>query len=150
MRFVKLSMAAVLLGCASKPDVNSEKTAVLQADSMWLAAAQARDVDSTVTFWSDDARVIGPAQPVITGKANIRKMVADGFANPSFSVSWTTTDIVVGPSGDMAYSFGTNQFTVPNGRGGVDTLRGNSVVVWRKGSDNRWRAAVDAWTPKAQ
>jgi ketosteroid isomerase-like protein len=150
MRFVKLSLAAALVACASKPDLNAEKTAVLKADSMWLAAAQSRNVDSVVQFWTDDARVIGPAQPLISGSANIRKMVSDGFATPAFSVSWKTTDVVVGPSGDVAYSFATNQFTVPNAKGGVDTLRGNGVVVWRKEPDGRWRAAVDTWTPKAQ
>lgn len=150
MRLSMLVPAIVLLSCAPKPDLNSERAAVVKADSAWLAAAQARDVDSTVSFWTEDARVIGPGQPAVTGTAGVRKMVADGFANPSFSVNWKTTEVVMGPSGDVAYSFGTNQFTVPNSAGTVDTLRGNSVVVWRKDRDGRWRAAVDTWTPQAQ
>jgi ketosteroid isomerase-like protein len=52
-------------------------------------------------------------------------------------------------SGDMAYSFGTNAFSVPGQEGHVDTLRGQGVVVWRKMADGRWRAAVDIWTPQA-
>jgi len=74
-------------------------------------------------------------------------MLTDGFANPAFSATWHTTDVVVTPSGDVAYSFGTNAFTVPGAGGKVDTLRGQGVVVWRKATDGRWRAAVDTWTP---
>ncbi len=69
------------------------------------------------------------------------------LALPDFTVSWHTDEVVVAPGGNMAYSLGTNQFTMPNASGGIDTLRGQGVVVWRKGDDGRWRSAVDSWTP---
>ena len=84
------------------------------------------------------------------GRPAIRKMLEDGFAAPDFTVSWHTTDVVVAPSGDVAYSFGTNTFTVPMPTGAVDTLRGQGVVVWRKDASGRWRSAVDTWTPQPQ
>jgi ketosteroid isomerase-like protein len=55
--------------------------------------------------------------------------------------------VVVAPSGDVAWSYGTNRFTIPIAAGRIDTMLGNAVVVWRKGGDGRWRAAVDIWTP---
>jgi len=150
MKWVTVLVATSLAACSAAPNLDVERAAVMRADSAWLAAAHARNTDSTVTFWTADARVIGPAQAPTIGHDAIRKMVADGFASPAFSVDWQTTDVVVAPSGDVAYSFGTNVFTVPGAGTQVDTLRGQTVVVWRKGEDGRWRAAVDTWTPQAR
>lgn len=150
MRMTILLSTLLVTGCAAEENLDTERTAIVHADSAWLEAAQSGDVDSTLSFWTADARVISPDQPPIVGHGAIRKMLTDGFATPGFSVTWHTTDVVVAPKGDVAYSFGTNAFTVPGAEGGIDTLRGQGVVVWRKGDDGRWRSAVDIWTPQAK
>jgi ketosteroid isomerase-like protein len=149
MRIPAIAVAAALLSvaCASEPNLDTERAAIMHADSAWLAAAASRNVDSTLDFWTDDARLISPGEPPVVGRDAIRKMLTDAFTLPDFTVSWHTDEVIVGPGGNMAYSFGTNQFTMPNASGGVDTLRGQAVVVWRKGDDGRWRSAVDSWTP---
>lgn len=147
MRRSILAVALFTVACTAKPSLDAERAAIMQTDSTWLAAAASRNVDSTLSFWTDDARLISPGEPPIVGRDAIRKMLVDAYALPDFTVSWHTTDVVVAPGGDMAYSVGTNQFTMPNAAGGIDTLRGQGVVVWRKGDDGRWRSAVDTWTP---
>ena len=137
----------LVAACRPTPNLGAERAAIMHADSAWLHAAQAKLVDSTLTFWTPDARVIGTGQPAFIGREAIRGMLQNGFSTPAFSVTWTTTEVIVAPSGDFAYTFGTNAFTVPNSHAGIDTLRGNGVVVWSKGGDGRWRAAVDTWTP---
>lgn len=137
------------VGCAPRPDGDAERAAIMAADKAWLAAAQSGNIDSILTFWTDDAHVIAPGQPPYVGRAAIRQMLVQSLQTPGFSVSWNTTDVVIGPSGDLAYSFGTNVFTVPGAAGRIDTLRGQGVVVWRKGGDGRWRSAVDTWNPSS-
>lgn len=149
MRRSLLALALLSTACAAEPNLATERAAIMHADSAWLAAAGSRDVDSTLSFWTDDARLMSPGEPPVVGRDAIRRMLTDGFAIPEFTASWHTTEVVVAPKGDMAYSHGTNQFTMPNQSGGIDTLRGQGVVVWRKGDDGRWRSAVDAWTPQA-
>jgi uncharacterized protein (TIGR02246 family) len=149
MSRVPIVLLALSLGCAKRPDLTAERSAILAADSAWLAAVQAGNVDMALAYWTPDARVIGPGQPPYVGANAIGKMVRDAIATPGFSLTWKTADVVVAPSGDVAYSFGTNVFTVPGAKGGLDTLRGQGVVVWRK-TDGRWRAAVDTWTPQPQ
>jgi ketosteroid isomerase-like protein len=148
-KLILLCCAVVVTGCSPRPDLEAERMAILKADSAWLAAARAANVDSTLSFWTDDARVISPGQPPLIGHAAIRTMLTEGFATPGFAVSWHTSEVVVAPSGDVAYSFGTNMFTVPGPEGRIDTLRGQGVVIWRKGPDGRWRSSVDTWTPQA-
>jgi uncharacterized protein (TIGR02246 family) len=143
---ILLVIAAV--ACGPRADLDAERAAIEVADRAWLAAAQAGDVDSTLSFWAEDARVIGPGEPPIIGRDAIRQMLLDGLATPGFSVTWETADIVVAPSGDFAYSFGTNAFTVPSPDGGLATLEGQAVVVWRKGDDGRWRCVVDIWNAR--
>jgi ketosteroid isomerase-like protein len=46
--------------------------------------------------------------------------------------------------------FRESAFTVPTPEGGLDTLRGQGVVVWRRGDDGRWRCAVDIWNPRPE
>ena len=145
-----LLVASLALACAPQPDLDAERAAILAADSAWLAAARAGDLEGTLSFWTEDARVIAPGEPPYIGHESIRGMLMEGFSTPGFSVTWHTTDVVVAPSGDVAYSFGTNAVTVPSPEGGLDTLRGQGVVVWRKSTDGRWRSAVDIWNPRSQ
>jgi uncharacterized protein (TIGR02246 family) len=139
-----------VVACAKHPDLDAERAAIAAADSAWLAMSSTDDVDSIVSFWTEDARVIAPGQPPIIGRAAIRQMVDESLKIPGFSINWHTTDVIVAPSGDVGYSFATNVFTLPGQDGQVDTLRGHGVVIWRKEADRRWRADVDIWTPQSR
>lgn len=147
MKRLIAGIGIVLCGCASqKPDLAAERTAILKADSAWLAAVGAKDVEAALSYWTPDARIIGAGQLPVIGEAAIRAMLKSGFETPGFDVKWHTDDVVVNPAGDMAYSWGSNQFIVPNAKGAADTVRNQGVVVWKK-LDGKWRAAVDTWTP---
>lgn len=145
-----LAFAFMLAGaaCAPRVDLERERVAILAADSAWRTAARANHVDSLLTFWTEDARIIAPGQPPLVGRAAIREMLVQSAKIPGFSVSWQTNDVVVAPSGDVAWSFGPNVFTVPGPSGRIDTVRNQATVLWRKGTDGRWRSAVDTWTPQ--
>jgi ketosteroid isomerase-like protein len=143
---ILLVMAAV--ACTARADLDAERGAIAVADSAWLSAVQAGDIDSALSFWAEDARVVAPGEAPYVGRDAIRQMLLDGLATPGFSVTWETTDIVVAPSGEFAYSFGTSAFTVPSPDGALATLEGQGVVVWRRGDDGRWRCVVDIWNAR--
>src|SRR2546426_8266232 len=96
---------------AGSPDLEAERAALFRLDKAWAQAAAARDVEKTVSFWADDARVFPPGQPAVIGKEALRQYVAGGFALPGFSIQWDTSDFVVSASGDIAYGIGTNAVT---------------------------------------
>jgi uncharacterized protein (TIGR02246 family) len=146
LRYVALA-ASVAFACGQQTDLDAERAAIMSVDSAWLAAAQARDVEATLDFWTEDARVIAPGEPPYIGHDAIRGMLTRGFNTRGFAITWRTSDVVVAPSGDVAYSFGTNAVIVPNPNGGLDTLKGQGVVLWRKNAAGRWRSAVDIWNP---
>jgi ketosteroid isomerase-like protein len=142
--------SVLLLGTACQPTVDTARQAqqLLDTDRAWAEVAGAgTNLDSIVSFWTDDARVVTADQPTYQGKAAIREMVAASMAIPGFQVTWTPDSAVVSASGALGYTFGTNAFTVPDSAGNPTTMRGRYLTVWRKDADGRWRCVMDFGTP---
>jgi uncharacterized protein (TIGR02246 family) len=145
-----LALPAVLLGCISTPpDLETERRAILARDQAWASAAAAKDLGRTVAYWTDDATLMPPDMATLKGKDAIRQYVASGFQAPGFSVTWKAQEVVVGPSGMMAYEIATNQFTIADSAGALRTTAGKGVTVWRKDPDGVWRCVVDVWNSQA-
>jgi ketosteroid isomerase-like protein len=137
-----LSVFAVA-GCHPSVSREAETLALLERDRAWARAAASGNVDSIVSFWTEDARVLLPDQPSYVGTEAIRKMVTASLAIPGFQISWTPESAIVSASGDMAYTYGTNRITVPDAAGHLVTTEGRYVEVWLKGKDGQWRCSID-------
>ena len=128
----------------AKPD--PARTALLQADTDWAKlAAAGKDIEAIVAGWTDDAIIYPPREAPVVGKAAIRKYVTTSFKTPFFSISWKPTQAVVAASGDVGYTMGTNEITVPDKNGKVTTLKGRYLTVWRRVANGPWRCSVDFW-----
>ncbi len=132
----------------TKANLGNEEVSIRAADAQWLAATKARDTEKAASFWSDDATILMPNSPPITGKKAIREYVAESFNSPDFSIVWRTDKVVVAISGDMAYSTGTDQVTLRVGKQAVSS-KNNGLVVWKKQEDGQWKVAIDIATPSA-
>jgi len=142
--FVTVALLLHASACRPAVDVAAERRDLLETDRAWARLAEAdAPVDSLVAYWTSDARVILPGQPVLVGTDAIRQMVAGTRAIPGFRISWTPDSAVVSPSGDFGYTWGTNQITAPDSAGTLVTMEGRYITVWRKESDGRWRCSVD-------
>ena len=121
---------------------------LLATDREWAKVVSAsRNVDSIAAYWTDDARVISPGQPVVSGKAAIREMVAGSMKIPGFRIGWTPDSAVVSRSGDLGYTYGMNEVTAPDTSGKLVTSRGRYLTVWRKDAGGRWRCVEDIASP---
>ncbi|HEV2228827.1 MAG TPA: DUF4440 domain-containing protein [Steroidobacteraceae bacterium] len=144
-----LALLAALSACTSppmvKPDAAREEAAIRAADARWLAAAQAHDLERTVSYWTDDVYLMPPGGSAIVGKGALRQYVAGAFAIPGFSISWVTDRVWLAKSGDLGYAVGTDtiQSTSPEGKRVVE--HNKAVAVWRKEPDGSWKCAVDIW-----
>jgi ketosteroid isomerase-like protein len=74
-------------------------------------------------------------------------MVISSFAAPGFHITWTPESAVVSKSGDLGYTTGTNEMSVPDPAGKVTKIVGRYLTVWRRESDGRWRCVEDYSTP---
>mgnify|MGYP003545081904 CR=1 FL=1 len=106
-------------------DAGAAKAEILRLDAEWSKAAESRDLEKILSYWSDDASVFPPASPALVGKDAIRAYVAKSFQIPGFRISWKTTEVSVAASGDLAYGIGTNRVSF-DGPDGLLQLRGPS------------------------
>ena len=141
---VLLSFAFVCLASAADTKSAIEK-ALRDADAQWSAAAGAKDLDKTVSFYSDDAVVMPPNASAATTKEAIRKIWQDLLASPGLVISWKATKVEVAKSGDLACLSGTYELTMNDPSGKPVNDHGKYVEVWEKQANGKWKCGADIW-----
>jgi uncharacterized protein (TIGR02246 family) len=140
----KTLVVTLTLGVAAAAVCWAADTKIEQAlrdlDAQWSAAAAAKDLDKTVSYYSDDAIVMPPNAPSATTKETIRNVWKDMIASAS-NVSWKATKVEVAKSGDMACLSGTYEVTLNDGT----KERGKYLEVWEKQADRKWKCGADIW-----
>ncbi|HKC36451.1 MAG TPA: DUF4440 domain-containing protein [Chitinophagaceae bacterium] len=142
-----LFISFLISGCQqAKVDMKAEEAAIMKADSTWSAlASELKDVDKTVSYWSDDAVLIPPGQPIIKGKEALRKFVEGSKNIPGFSISWRSSDVHFSPDAKLAYMYGENLMSMNDSTGNKISIPGRGYTVWRKEADGNWKCVVDMW-----
>jgi ketosteroid isomerase-like protein len=127
-------------------DLDAEKARLLRRDAEWArVACEGRDIDRILSYWTDDAVVLPPAVPTIVGKTALRQYVESSLQVPGFQITWSSSDVVLSPDGNLAYMFSKNAVTLNGQDGAPVTMNGRAVTIWRREPDGEWRCAVDIW-----
>jgi ketosteroid isomerase-like protein len=125
-------------------DTKAEQ-ALRDTDAAWSKAAESKDLDKTLSYYSDDATVLPPNAAAATTKEAIRKLWQDMFATPGFVISWKATKVEVAKSGDLGFVNGTYEVTMNDASGKPVTDKGKYVEVWEKKADGKWKCGTDTW-----
>ncbi|HZI62195.1 MAG TPA: DUF4440 domain-containing protein [Pyrinomonadaceae bacterium] len=112
-------------------------------DAEWSKAAGAKDIDKTVSFYSDDALVMPSNSPVLQGKAAAQAMWQAMFSMPGFGGGWKATRVEVARSGDIGYVTGTYEINETDASGKQKTDKGKYLEVWKKQADGSWKCVAD-------
>jgi uncharacterized protein (TIGR02246 family) len=123
---------------------SSDEQTIRDLDAQWSKAAAAKDVDKTVSYYSDDAIVLPANAPIATTKDAIRKLWQGLLTSPGTAISWKSDKVEMAKSGDMAYLSGTYELTMNDATGKPSTDHGKYIVVWEK-EGGTWKAAADIW-----
>ena len=119
-------------------DVEVRK-AIDAANAGFAAAMNAGDIDKACAVYVDDARLLPPDSPMVSGRPAIA-----GFwkaAVPALGLKHVTLKTIeLTVAGNTAHEIGEAALSLPSG---VATIK--YVVVWQKQSDDQWRWAVDIW-----
>ena len=140
-----LAVVLFVAGCGEQkpPDTRAaDEKAIHDADAQWSKAAAARDVDGTVSYYSDDASLLAPNAPIASDKQSIHAAWA-GLLTPDTSLSWQASKVEVARSGDLAYLVGTYQLATKDAHGKPVSDNGKFVEVWKKQPDNKWKVVAD-------
>src|SRR5437867_5069197 len=145
----KTLVATFILGLAAAAvclagDTKAEQS-LRDADAAWSKAAESKDLDKTVSYYSADAIVLPPNAPIATTKEEIRKIWQDMLASPGLVISWKATKVEVAKSGDLGFVSGTYELTMNDAGGKPVTEHGKYVEVWEKKADGKWKCGTDTW-----
>lgn len=140
-----LVFLSAFVSCSARSfDAGTEEAKLLRRDAEWADLATAgKDVDKIVSYWTDDAVLIFPGQPVLEGKAAIRAYVDSSLKTPGFKIHWVSEKPVFSPDGKFAYMRGTDELTIPGPGGTPITLHLRGISIWRLEADAQWRCVVD-------
>lgn len=146
MRISTVLTLIILCGCNEhKIDTKTEGEKLMQISRDWSKSASTGNIDSTLSYWADDAIVMSPGQPSVKGKQAIRQML-EGTSNiPGFKISWDPKTVSVSKSGDMAYMIEETQITMNDSLGKPFTEYNKAVTVWRKEANGTWKNVIDLW-----
>ena len=126
--------------CLLAADTEETEQALRDLDAQWSAAAGAKDLEKTVSFYADDAVVLPPNQPMVTSKDGIRNLWK-GFLDSISDMSWKATRVEIAKSGDLAVLTGTYEMTMKDGT----KDRGKYCEVWEKKAEGKWKCGTDIW-----
>ncbi len=145
-----LAIGASFLTIAAGPAASAGDEAKLLAklDDDWSKAAATRDAAKVASFYAEDACAYPPSEPLATGRAAAQKVWAAYFADPSFTISWSTTKSEV--EGNLGYTAGTYEDSFKGGDGKVVHEKGKYLCVWKKQKDGSWKAIQDMWNADAK
>jgi len=140
--FALLSFIFVDTGLAA--DTKTEQ-ALRDLDAKWSAAAGAKDVDKTVSYYAESAVVMPPNASAATTRESIRSAWKEMLTAPGASISWKATKVEVAKSEDLAYVSGTYQATMTDASGKPVNDHGKYVVIFKKQTDGAWKVVADIW-----
>jgi uncharacterized protein (TIGR02246 family) len=120
--------------------------ALRAADAAWCQAYTTRDLDKALSFYADDAVMLAPNAPAVTGRESFRAGIRKFLADPNFAIHWEATRVEVAQSGDLGYTQGTLTYTMTDpGTSKPFSDKAKYLAVWKKQADGNWRAVEDTY-----
>ena len=149
--WLALASALLLTGCASQqpaaPDTRAaDEAAIRKADDEWAKAGQTHSVDAWMAFYTSDAVLLPPNEPIADTPEKVRKSIGGLLGLPGLDIKWQAAKVEVARSGDLAYLYGTYQMTFDGGKGKKISDNGKILEIWEKQPDGRWKCSVDTYS----
>jgi uncharacterized protein (TIGR02246 family) len=106
----------------------------------WQDASRKKDVETLLSFVTDDAVFLAPGQPPIRGKDAVRALFSLVVSRFEWEQAFRIEEIRV--LGDWAFCWGEDSSVMrPLGGGEVQRARGMALSVLSRGPDAKWRFA---------
>ncbi len=94
------------------------------------------------SWFADDGVALGNGAAPLIGKVAIAKSA--NWLPKDYQLTWTPTDAMMGPSGDMGYTWGHYEGRSKDANGNPVLTSGRYITMWRKEPDGSWKVVLDA------
>jgi uncharacterized protein (TIGR02246 family) len=125
-------------------DYRAEVLAIAQDAEKCVRAGDARGMAG---LYTENATLLPPGQPAITGRQNIQ-----GFWQAFFDAGASDAklkSIKISGSGDLAYEIGEYSAVMPQPSGGTAPGTGKYLVVFERQQDGKLKMVADMFSPNA-
>jgi len=108
-----------------------------------FAADTAKGGGKAFAAWfAEDSVTLGKGQPAVHGREAIARQAT--WLPKNYQLSWTPTDAVMSPGGDMGYTWGHYEGRSIDVDGNAKVTSGRYLTIWRKEPDGSWKVVLDA------
>ena len=146
MKRLTLFAAVALVGCASQPDVDEDAAAIRAVGQAWADAYVAGNYAAIPDYYTEDAVILPRGRPRIEGREALRASLGGLAAGRRVNIDLVERELAV--VGDYAWFI--SDFLVSYGepdQGAIESERGRSLIIFKRGGDGRWRVHRDIDSP---
>jgi len=93
-------------------------------------------------WFAPDGILLGNGAAPVIGQVAIAKSA--NWLPRDYQLTWTPTDAVMGPSGDIGYTWSHYEGHSKDANGNPVNISGRFITIWRKQPDGTWKVALDA------
>lgn len=122
--------------------LNAGKMQLYDLEARFAKDVTARGGAAFADWFAEDGVALNNGKAPLLGKVAIAKSAS--WSPQDYQLTWTPTDAMMGPSGDMGYTWGHFEGHSKDANGNSVTTSGRYITMWRKESDGSWKVVLDA------
>jgi ketosteroid isomerase-like protein len=123
-------------------DKNAARAQILGADSAFVRAMMAKNVDSLMPYYDGSVVSMSEGTKAVKGLGDVRTAYNQAVkANPR-DLTFQSGGVNFSDDGTMAWDYGTYSSTASDAQGKAVKSSGNFLNVWKK-VDGRWRIVAE-------
>lgn len=148
-KFLALVISVVLLpffliGCDQKSKEPASVEELGQMNRDFAKALVAKDATAAANLYDENASLLPPNEPIVTGRKNIKKYWQGAIDAGLISASVKTID--ASSDGDLGYEIGTFELKFQGKDGTVITDIGKFTEVLKRNSEGKWMSIYGMWS----
>lgn len=117
--------------------------AVKDVEIAWSKDCAAKDPEKFASYYAEDALLLLPGAPIITGREAVRNAMKPLMTDPNFALQFSSNKAEASKGGDLVYTVGAYTMTITGPDKKPVTDKGKYTTVFKKQADASWKAAVD-------
>ena len=126
----------------SDTTVKPGKMVLFELEARFAKDVAERGGAGFAAWFADDGVALGNGAAPLIGKVAIAKSA--NWSPKDYQLTWTPTDAMMGPSGDMGYTWGHYDGHSKDANGNPVLTSGRYITMWRKEPDGSWKVVLDA------
>jgi ketosteroid isomerase-like protein len=122
--------------------VKPGKMILLDLEARFAKDVATRGGPGFASWFAPDGILLGNGAAPLIGQVAIAKSTT--WLPKDYQLTWTATDAVMGPSGDIGYTWSHYEGHGKDANGNPVVTSGRFITIWRREPDGSWKVALDA------